>query len=254
MKTHFNKIFVFLCASIISIFLLAESVFAFFPVIDITNLVQNVLQVVKMAASNAQSLQQIANQIAQVKQGVTNLKNLGASEFAAIQSLLNGNINALNTIIADVNGINYNMNNITTQYDSLYPAGWNDANLNQYQTYRSQWITAAKNSQQDAMRAQSVLSDIKTSNQKVAGILFDSHGAEGTIGQIQATNQLLTQVSNQMGTMTQVLAVTARMDATAQAQQSSQEAASQQIIDKSLTAFTNQDNTPAPYPNLPLIK
>lgn len=253
MKRHINKIFVFSCASILSIFLLAESGFALFPVLDASNLVQNISQAVKMAQSNAQSLQQIANQITQIKQGVTNLKNLGASEFAAIQGLLNGNINSLNTILADVNGINYNINNIATQYDSLYPAGWNNANLNQYQTFRSQWITAARNSQQDAMRAQSVLNDIKTSNQKVASILSDSRGAEGTIGQIQATNQLLTQVSNQMGTMTQVLAVTARMDATAQAQQSSQEAASQKIVDKSLGAFTNQDNTPAPYSNLPLI-
>ena len=223
-------------------------VYAQWTVFDPVNLIENILSVLKQAESNIQLATQIENEI-------KGLKLLGASAFSDIQKILNNNINDLEDLIAAVQGIGYTVDNINTQYDAIFPDndGWNSEKLSNYPVYAKDWNDQTTSSIKDAMRAQSVLSRIKETNNNVMDILSEVSASDGEVRQLQAMNEILGQMSSQLGDITQSLAVTSRMTATALAVDESHRAASRQIINNSLSTFNKQDTTAPPYETLPKL-
>jgi len=254
MDKRIKKIFVLPGTLFLSVFLFSYSALAQFAVFDVANLLQNIIMYLEQIESVAQEYQQVKNSYEQISHELQTLKTLGPSQYANINKLIGDNIVAIDNVEKFVKGISYTLSNVEKEYKDNFPNGWDDSTLGKYQAYSSKWIQAQKDAQQDAMRAQSVIGNIKTRHNQVQSILSESQGADGEVRQLQAANQLLGQLSGQLADLTQELTVSDRMNATAQSVQTSRDAASQQITDKSLGAFTNQDNTPAPYSNLPLIQ
>jgi type IV secretion system protein TrbJ len=224
------------------------SAHAQWTVIDPSNLAQNILSVLHEAQANIQLATQIQNEI-------RSLRLLGASAFADIRGILNNNINDLNSLIIDIQGIGFTINSINTEFDAIFPdnASWDAVKLSNYPAFARDWNNKTTSSIKDAMKAQSILSRIIDTNNNVMSILSDVSGSDGQVRQIQASNQILAQMSSQLGDITQSLAVTSRMTATAMAADESRKAASRQIIDSSLSTFSRQDATSPPYSTLPKL-
>jgi type IV secretion system protein TrbJ len=246
-KIKFQK-HILLSMLLASFFLCSNTLYAQFAVFDPVNLIQNILSVLKQAEANIQLATQIENDIKA-------LKLIGTSEFSAINSLLKKDIDDLNQLIVSVKGISYTMDNINTQYDAIFPDndGWDAATLSNYPAYARDWNNKTTSSIKDAMRAQSILSGIIDTNNNVMSILSDVSGSDGQVRQLQASNQILAQMSSQLGDITQSLAVTSRMTATALAADESRKAASRQVIDNSLETFDKKDTTKPPYETLPKL-
>ena len=217
-------------------------------VIDPSNLIENILSVLEEVEANINLATQIENEL-------KSLKLLGSSAFFDIQNILNNNIDDLEALIAAVQGIGYTVDNINTQYDAIFPDndGWDSEKLSNYPAYAKDWNDQTTSSIKDAMKAQSVLSHIKDTNNNVMSILSEVSGSDGEVRQLQAMNEILGQMSSQLGDITQSLAVTSRMTATALAVDESHRAASRQIISDSLSTFNKQDTTAPPYETLPKL-
>jgi type IV secretion system protein TrbJ len=249
-----KKVCVLLGTLFLSVFLFCHSVLAQFAVFDVANLIENIIMYLEQIESVAQEYQQVKNSYEQISHELQTLKTLGPSQYANITKLIGDNIVAIDTVEKCVKGISYTLSNVEKEYKDNFPNGWDGSTLGKYQAYSAKWIQAQKDAQQDAMRAQSVIGNIKTRHNQVQGILSESQGADGEVRQLQAANQLLGQLSGQLADLTQELTVSDRMNATAQSVQTSRDAASQQIVDDSLATFKTIDKTPPPYPDLPSIK
>jgi type IV secretion system protein TrbJ len=247
-KIKFQK-HILLSISLAFFFFGSNVIYAQWTVFDPVNLIQNILSVLHEAEANIQLATQIENEI-------KSLKLLGASTFADIQGILNNNINDLKSLVTDVQGIGFTIKNINTQYDAIFPdnASWDAVKLSNYPAYARDWNNKTTSSIKDAMKAQSILSRIIDTNNNVMSILSDVSGSDGQVRQLQASNQILVQMSSQLGDITQSLAVTSRMTATALAADESHRAASRQIVDDSLATFSKPDTTKPPYATLPKLK
>lgn len=246
-KVRFQKC-ILMSLFLLTLFIGSNVLHAQLAVFDPVNLIENILSFLEQVETNVQQATQIANDI-------KSLKLIGTSEFLTIDNLLKKNIDDLNKLTDSVKGIGFTMDTINTQYDAIFPDndGWDAAKLSDYPAYARDWNNKTTDSIKDAMRAQSILSRIIDTNNNVMSILSDVSGSDGEVRQLQASNQILAQMSSQLGDITQSLTVTSRMTATALAADESRKAASRQVIDNSLSTFGKQDLTEPPYATLPKL-
>lgn len=176
-----------------------------FPVIDISNLTQNLL-------TAAQTLQQLENQIRQ-------MQTYTSSSYYGVNSALGSNYNDLGTLLGQVRGISYNLGNIQRQYEQVFPnqTQWETIDHTQYGQYYKGWNSELSNSASTAMQAQGVISRIQGNNVRAQEILAQTDGADGEVRQLQAQNQMLGLMSGQLNDVNTTLATSARVTATAAA-------------------------------------
>lgn len=176
-----------------------------FPVIDISNLTQNLL-------TAAQTLQQLENQIRQ-------MQTYTSSSYYGVNSALGNNYNDLGTLLGQVRGISYNLGNIQRQYEQVFPnqTQWDNIDPTQYGQYYKGWNSELSNSASTAMQAQGVITRIQGNNVRAQEILAQTDGADGEVRQLQAQNQMLGLMSSQLNDVNTTLATSARVTATAAA-------------------------------------
>jgi type IV secretion system protein TrbJ len=184
-----------------------ESAAAALTVIDLSNLQQNTL-------TAARTAQQIQNQLAQIANQVKTLTTLPGSTFGAVKGIYDSNMRELNTLLTSVQGISFDLNQISSQYDQLYPQGqWNNMSSGQYSDIVRKWNTELANAAKIAMQGQSVIQRSQGYNDEAIAILNRSAGADGEVRQLQSTNQMLGIVSAQLGGLTENLSTSTRITA-----------------------------------------
>lgn len=222
-------------------------VYAALTVIDMSNLQQNTLTAIRTAA-------QIENQLEQIRNQVRTLTRLPATTFGPIKSIYDNNTRELNDLIADVQGISFDLGQIDGQFNQLYPTGtWDSINRSQYEQYFQNWNRELTEAAKTAMKAQSVVERSRNYNDQAATILDSSTGADGEVRQLQATNQMLGLVSAQLNGLTENLAVSSRITATAAAEAAQRREAEQAYRNKLMTGYGGQDTTPQSI-TLPTIR
>jgi type IV secretion system protein TrbJ len=206
-------------------------------VIDLTNLKQNTLTAVRAA-------QQIQNQLSMISNQVKTLTMLPGETYGAVKGIYEGNMKELNGIIADVKGISFDLNQISSQYDQLYPQGqWSNMSTGQYADIFRKWNTELANAAKVAMKGQSVLERSQDYNNEAIAILNRSSGADGEVRQLQSTNQMLGIVSAQLGGMTENLATSSRITAMMAAEEAQRRQASAAWNAKLMKGFGGYDTT-----------
>jgi type IV secretion system protein TrbJ len=225
----------------------AKEATAAMTVIDLTNLKQNTLTAVRAA-------QQIQNQLAMISNQVKTLTMLPGETFGAVKGIYEGNMRELNGIIADVKGISFDLNQINSQYDQLYPQGqWSNMSTDQYADIFRKWNTELANAAKVAMKGQSVLERSQDYNNEAIAILNRSSGADGEVRQLQSTNQMLGIVSAQLGGLTENLATSTRITAMMAAEEAQQREASEAVSWKLIKGYGGWD-TAAHGVTLPKIQ
>jgi len=104
------------------------------------------------------------------------------------------------------------------------------------------------------MKAQSVIERSKNYNDQAASILESSNGADGEVRQLQANNQMLGIVSAQLNGLTENLAASSRITATAAAEAAQRREAEQAYRNKLMTGYGGQNTTPQPITLSPIKK
>ena len=203
------------------------------PVIDLSNLQQSTLMAARIAS-------QIQNQLEQIRNQERTLTRLPNSTFGPIKGIYDNNTRDLNGLIADVQGISFDLNQIDGQFNQLYPTGtWDNVNRSQYEQYFQNWNKELTEAAKTAMKAQSVLERSRNYNDQAASILANSNGADGEVRQLQANNQMLGLVSAQLNGLTENLAVSSRITATAAAEAAQRREAEQAYRNKLMTGYGN---------------
>jgi P-type conjugative transfer protein TrbJ len=206
---------------------LSSASFAQWAVFDAANFSQNLL-------TAARELQQIDNQITQLQneaQMLTNQgRNLKSLNFNTLSQLLN-TLSSTNQLIAQAQGLTFNVAQSQTTFNRLYPASYGAgvSNSQMVQDAQTRWQisvqTLQTTTQMQSQAAQNLLSDQNV----LSGLVTQSQGAVGALQASQATNQLLALIARQAIQAQQLEGSQDRATALDQARATADEAQAEQV-------------------------
>ena len=200
-------------------------------VYDAANFKQNVL-------TAARELQQIENEVTSLQNEAQMLinqgRNLASLPYSSLQQLTS-TIQRTQLLLNQAQGVIYDVNNIQSQFQQLYPNGYSGS------TSSAQLIADAQarwqntlSSFQDALKTQAtVVGNLNTTQTQVGALVSSSQGATGALQAAQAGNQLLALQSQQLADVTALLAAQGR----AQGLQGAQAAAAEAQAAEQLRRF-----------------
>jgi P-type conjugative transfer protein TrbJ len=209
-------------AAMLSLALAAAPAHAQWTVFDPSNFSQNVL-------TAARTLQQINNQITSLQneaQGLINqARNLANLPYSSLQAL-EQNIARTQQLVAQAQGIAYNVQNIDQAFRTSYaPASASQTDQQLVAGAQARWQQSVQ-ALQDAMRTQAtVVGNLDTNRTQMSALVTASQGATGALQATQAGNQLLALQAQQLSDLTAAVAAQGRAQALDAAQR--QAAASQ---------------------------
>ncbi len=177
----------------------------------------------------AQAIKQVSQQLQQIQQLQAQLTN----QAAMLQKLGTNVTGPLQTITAQATqllqqaqGIGYNSQNLSQQYQQLYPANMQGMSFAQITQALTNWQTNSRQTLQQAMATQNQIVQAQPATASaVNGAVAASQGAAGQTAAIQATNQLLAALSSQLTELQNILITQGRAEQTAAAQAQAAETA-----------------------------
>lgn len=191
------------------------------PVIDASNLVQNIM-------TAARELQQINNQIVQIQQFVQMLqnqaRNLTSLPFSVAQQL-DQSVSQITSLMGQAQGILYTVQDVQSQFQHYYPttinASSSDAQLMADAQTRWQYSLATF---QNTMEVQAqIVQNLPGDQTQMDALVGQSQGAVGMLQATQAGNQLLALQVKQASAIEALLASQARAQAIEQARRAEAE-------------------------------
>ena len=192
-----------------------------YPVFDLSNFIQNTL-------TAARELQQIENEVTSLQNEaqmlINQARNLTSLPYSSLQQLTS-TIQRTQQLLGQAQGIAYNVSNIQSHFQSLYPAGYTGSTSSAQLIAQAQarWQNTLSGFQ-DALKTQATaVGNLNTAQTQVTALVSSSQGATGALQATQAGNQLLALVSQQLADVIALLAAQGR----AQSLQGAQVAAGQ---------------------------
>ena len=178
-----------IAAAAASLIALAPAAHAQWVVIDPTNLAQNIL-------TAANTLEQINNQIKQLQNQAQSLmnqaKNLTNLDFSALNEL-RAALSATNQLIQQAQGLAFNVQQMETQFQQLYPESFSSAvsSAQMVLDARKRWTNSLE-ALRTATKVQSqAVQNFASDESTLTDLVNRSQSAVGALQATQATNQLL---------------------------------------------------------------
>lgn len=179
------------------------------PVIDVANLQQSMLQV--------------ANMIKQLKNMSEQIQTYSGEAFGSIGERVFEQQQGINAFLRQLNSMGYQIETIQSQFSALFPK--NHLSPTEASTYRRhllRWQDELRSASLTAMQAQTSVDRIYAQNREIERILTQSQSAGGTVRQLQSTNRLLGAIGIRLTDLATLQATSARLMATAAAVKSAQ--------------------------------
>ncbi len=220
-------------------------------VIDISNLSRNTVTSIQMVQDVAHQVTQIQNQIRQYEALLESLKRLDKSTYHQVKNLVRAQTDDYNQIFGDIDKIGFGLNDIGNQFNQLFPAdsNWENIPYASYGGYYKNWTEMLKESAETAMKAQSVVERTIDYNSEIEEILKSSEAAGGEVRQLQAQNQMIAVLSQQMSDLTTALAANGRVASSAAAKAAAEEEAKRaknRMVTQSLLSERTEPTEAAP--------
>lgn len=218
--------------------------FGMISVIDAANLSKNTVTSIQMVQDVMHQVTQINNQIQQYQAMLQSLQTLDTNTFNQVKSLLDAQTNEFNQIYSNVDAIGYGLSGIDSQFNQLFPKNtdWNSIQFNQFEQYYKDWNKELSESARTSMQAQTAVQRTQQYNNEIASILARSQVADGEVRQLQAQNQMMGVLSQQLGDLTSNIASAGRVSATMAARAAAQEE-SQMEFKKRITSGYGGERT-----------
>lgn len=178
------------------------------PVVDASNLAQNILQATRMMEEINNQVIQIQHMVRMLENDARNLTGLGSSNLDG----LNGSLATLQRLMSQAEGIVYDVDRAEQQFRQLYPQEYDAAVTTDqlYQDAHRRWQTSVA-ALDHSIRAQSrIVTDIAADQQSMAQAMSASQNAVGILQANQATNQLIALQVKQTSELQAMLAAHAR--------------------------------------------
>ena len=222
-------------AAMLSFALAAVPAHAQWTVFDPSNFSQNVL-------TAARTLQQINNQITSLQneaQGLINqARNLANLPYSSLQAL-EQNIARTQQLVAQAQGIAYNVQNIDQAFATRYaPASASQTDQQLVAGAQARWQQSV-HALQDAMRTQAtVVGNLDTNRTQMSALVTASQSATGALQATQAGNQLLALQAQQLSDLTAAVAAQGRAQALDAAQRQAASSQAQEQLRRFLQTPT----------------
>jgi len=158
---------------------------------DPANMAQNVLQA-------ARALQQVNNQIKQLDNEMRMLKGLDLQLAPEVRQ----SIASARELFSQAQAIRYNLKTIAADVKALYPEDYRDLRVEEMLKKSDLWIAQSRTSLQSVLEQEARAAAGLESAQESAGKALEaSGGAQGQTSAIQASNQILGVLSQQLAEM-----------------------------------------------------
>ena len=204
-------------------------------VIDPANLAQNLLQA-------GRALEQIRNQIRQVEQAAAMLRQ----NPLQLSPELSQSISEARALFESAQGIAFDAQRLGEDLRTLYPATWEDFELEDVSAQSDAWVRESRQSLERAMAAEArAAQSIEQSRGRIDRALQSSQGAEGQTGAIQAGNQLLGVTASQLAEIHALLIVQGRAIETERMERVAREERAREIQRRAFPTETQAAPAPA---------
>ena len=218
---------IWLTAAAAVLFTCSSASFAQWAVFDAANFSQNLM-------TAARELQQIDNQIEQLQNQAQMLVNEGRNLTSLphnVLSQLQATLASTNRLIAQAQGLTFNVAQSQATFDRLYPSSYsaNASDAQMVQDAQARWRTSVQ-ALRTATRMQSQAAQNLLSDQSVLShLVTQSQGAVGALQASQATNQLLALIARQAIQAQQLTVSQSRATALDEARAAADEAQAEQV-------------------------
>lgn len=185
-----------LAVMVASVFALPMTSRAQFAVVDIANLIQDILQAINQIEQIDHMVESLANEAKSLENEASNLKNLNFN----IVSRLNETTASINSLIAEAQGIAFNVQQSLAAFNALYPSAYPNGVTNAQLAIDTlnRWndsISALKSTVQVQSQA---VQNFASDQSALSDLISQSQSAEGELQATQVTNQLLALHARQM--------------------------------------------------------
>ena len=215
------------------------------PVIDTSNLAQNIL-------TAARTLQEINNQIVQIGQFVQMLENEArnlTSLPSSIISQLNSSMSAITSLMNSANGILYNVANVESQFANFYPQtiGPNATDAQIVADAQTRWQYSLSSFQHTMELQSQIVQGMPADQAQLNAVIANSQSAVGILQATQAGNQLTALLAKQLLATQTLLATEGRAQAIEQARRAEAEEEAHEQYQRFLGA------SPGIYSPIPVV-
>ncbi|MET0545598.1 MAG: hypothetical protein ABWZ40_04735, partial [Caulobacterales bacterium] len=189
-KTH-QKFALCLALTLAPLLSAPSSAWAEMVVYDPANTAQNVLQATR-------ALEQVNNQIKQLENEVRMLKSLDLQLAPEVSQ----SIQSARALFGQAQSIRYNLGSIATEVQTLYPDDYKALGLNDMLAKSDLWVAESRQSVQRLMEQQARAADgLSKVEHRTDRALGASAKADGQTSAVQASNQMLGILSQQLAEM-----------------------------------------------------
>ena len=215
------------------------------PVIDTSNLAQNIL-------TAARTLQEINNQIIQIQQFVQMLQNEArnlTSLPASIISELDSSVSQITSLMNAVTGILYNVTNVESEFTRFYPQTINPASTDAQiiGDAQTRWQYSLQSFQHTMELQSQIVQGMPSDQAQLDAVIAQSQGAVGILQAAQAGNQLTALLAKQLLATQTLLATQGRAQAIEQARRAEAEEEAHEQYQRFLGA------SPGDYSPIPVV-
>jgi P-type conjugative transfer protein TrbJ len=183
--------------------------FLFDIVLDLTALVEHIVQVVQVA-------QQVESAVQEVKDVVLELTHLGDSVAPDVQAIVAGIEGQFDTNL-------YNTTSPGNQLNTRYPTDMSNATWTQYQSNESTWRDNERQAVVENRQVENqVYRDMSTTKDQVQSIVDASNSASGETAAVQAHNDLLAVESGELAKLQSLRTARSRLKTEQLARQASE--------------------------------
>lgn len=189
MKTRPLRMIMAAAAFIIVPVAMSEPASAQWPVIDVSNLAQNVLIAARALEQINNQIQSLQNEASMLQNEARNLTSLNVSQLGGITD----DLTQISGLMNQAQGISFNIQSVQAAFQQLYPQQYGSGTsipqlLSDAQT---RWQNAQSAFQQTMLVQSQIAQTVQSDTAKLASLVDASQGAQGNLQVSQATNQLL---------------------------------------------------------------
>lgn len=185
------------------------------PVVDHSNLLQNMrtaLQTAQLVQNTGQQLQMMQSQL---QYQLQNLKSINPTSINNMLALLNQGTFTYAMLQGDLSTMGYTVRTVNTNFNRLFPKSqnqWKTVRSSDFNGYYDGWNNEITSSSLAAFRAQAALSTIDANNKAAQNILLAANSSStGEIRQLQLVNQQLALIHTELASLVQNLSTVGRV-------------------------------------------
>jgi len=172
----------------VSVALFAQPAFAAWPVIDASNLAQNVLQAARLLEEVNNQIRSLQNEATMLENQARNLTSLNVSSLGTMTS----DLRQIGALMNQAQGIGFHVRSVEAAFSRRYPRQYGSTSIPQLIADAQARWQDARDAFRQTMAVQSrIAQTVQSDTGTLADLVNASQGAAGNLQVNQATNQLL---------------------------------------------------------------